>query len=277
MSSPISNSVGIGLLFLGGLFSGSVAAACPDPSIAIGKVEGLVMDASFDQVKPAIQEVETAWSCGGAVQPAALSRLLVLQGGWLSMSGSKDQAAMSFRAARRVSPDTWVDNLGPQLKQEYLAAQDAPVSAPGQVLVDPALPEGFRPQIDGADVTLPAPTLAGYHLVQVLDKRDDAFFARLILVQPGETVTVATGSLQEVAAQRATERKPFPVLVVTGVGTGLLAGGAAWLANGQDASMQEAGNLDDLDSAYTRQRIFAVSAYTLGAAALTQVSLHFVL
>jgi hypothetical protein len=39
--------------------------------------------------------------------------------------------------------------------------------------------------------------------------------------------------------------------------------------------MQEAGNLDDLDSAYTRQRIFAVSAYTLGAAALTQVSLHF--
>jgi hypothetical protein len=131
------------------------------------------------------------------------------------------------------------------------------------------------------------------HLVQIVDPGPDtAVFARQVfLIDAGELFEIDTGPL---AAPGVAEDQPAPPPLASagdvpttptdapaarrsrwplwaGLGAGALAGTAALLARAQSGHMTEARSVEDLDAAWTRQRIYGWSAYGLAGVAAVGV------
>jgi hypothetical protein len=69
-------------------------------------------------------------------------------------------------------------------------------------------------------------------------------------------------------------KKPFPVFLIAGVGSGLVAGGLAALAANETGNMRAADDLEDLQRAFGRQIFFGSASYTLMGVAALGITIH---
>jgi hypothetical protein len=272
-------------------------AACADPVPLLDALDTAVVEARFDGVRDLITQVEGALGCAPALADRAhLGRLYRAQGAWLALSGAPEESALAWRSAWAVDPDGWTPAFGDALRAGRDAAvRAAPAAGTGTILVTPA-PTEFRTAVDGIEVSLPASTAPGFHLVQVLgpDGGPAQFARQILIIAPGEEVRVNTGPLTLIVAVAEPAASPplatAPAAVPasagrehtrwplwTGLGLGALAGGTAALARMQRDDIEEATTVSDLESAYGTQKGWAFATYGLGGLAVVGVSAGFVL
>jgi hypothetical protein len=172
------------------------------------------------------------------------------------------------------------------------------VQGQGQVRISP-VPAGYAAAIDGVVVSPPAPASEGLHLVQVGPAAGPMAFASVFHLPAGDTFFVLTGMETTPPAVAAPSAPVAPIaasqaaapaappgaarlpaaprhdrpgwLIPSSAAAAALAVTSALLAVRQDAAMEDATTLDDLDTAYDRQRGWAWTSY--GSMGLTVVSI----
>lgn len=153
------------------------AVACdPDPLIHETLSAWIARDrARADQ---ALARVEATFGCSGPADPQQLGRWWLLQGAWLFVSGEPEAASESLASARRVAPELWLSDLGPDLYALWQGAVASPGT--GTIRIRPAVSAETTVWVDGVrGADRPLPT--GHHLVQVGDGVR-ATFASLVWV-----------------------------------------------------------------------------------------------
>jgi hypothetical protein len=168
------------------LTSAALAGSC-DPNEAV--VRGLQAWLAGDPAltRAALDEAVTAFGCSPISEPQTLARYLILDGAVRSARGEREESLGSFAAARRVAPDVWLQDLGPELHAAWSSAVD-PVGR-GTIVVEPHPGPGLI-WIDGVPSSAPE-VPAGLHLVQVGQPGGpDAKFATVVWVDPDVSLLV---------------------------------------------------------------------------------------
>jgi hypothetical protein len=259
-------------LFLLMTTGGSAMAAddCPTmPAPALlSLVEESILEGRLDETAELTATFDAALGCAGAADPALVARALAVDGLWRHFRGEADGAALAFASAHALDPGAWNPDYGADAQAAWERAIAAAPAGAGTLAVEPALHPDLRPLIDGAPVTLPASVPVGFHLVQVVESDGRARYAsRALLLDPGEHVVVNTGPLAPLPPGPApTAHKPTWPLWTAG-GLAALGGGAALWASSTSSALEQAGTVDDLNTAYRRQKVLAASAYTLSGLA----------
>lgn len=164
----------------------AVAADCdPNESVVRGLQAWLAKDAPGARV--ALDEAVVAYGCSPIAEPQTLARYWLLDGVLLAAAGEREESTGSFAAARRVAPDVWLQQLGPEPRTAWSTAEAPPGT--GTIRVDPLPPRGLL-WFDGVSAESPE-VPAGLHLVQVgAPDRPEAFFATVVWVDPSVSVRV---------------------------------------------------------------------------------------
>ncbi|MCO4745198.1 MAG: hypothetical protein KC912_10455 [Proteobacteria bacterium] len=282
------------------LFSGTAYAACPDLEASLVAAEATVLEGRFDDTETALATVETALGCGEVGAAESLARFWITEGAMLHLGGDPEGAVDSFTAARRVAPDYWNADFGPQLATAFQAA--APLEGPsGTIALSPGL-ERYLAHIDGAPANIPAETTPGLHLIQVGPPEGPTEFAQFVYVPPGQELSLATGIVEKAAPAPepvvvpepepvvAPEPEPEPLPEVPPppppqkpkispflIGAGVAAVGSAitfGLHQSQNAKYEDAESIEALDATKNRQIAFGGTAIGLAGLAATGVVLH---
>jgi hypothetical protein len=169
--------------------SGAFAADCEAPAIAIEDALAKVLHGDLVAARTAFWRAEADLKCGTPATPEVLARLWIVEGAIFTFEGDPVSAADSFAAAGRVSPDTWYDALGPDLRAAALAATAASPKAQGRLALDPPRGEPYVVWIDGTASPTPASVAEGMHVVQIGESGTVAI-ARTVYVGEGETVNI---------------------------------------------------------------------------------------
>lgn len=252
----------------------AAAHDCPEPALILDKAESSVVEGRFDDADQLGAEAEAAFACGPLAEAEQLARLLNVTAVRLHLDGDTAGAAEAFAAAARVSPTTWNEAYGAELRGVRDTAAAAGRGAGGTLTLEPE-PGDFKPALDGVEVTVPSPAASGLHLLQVLDTDGRALYGELVFVPAGETLLVDTGPLVTRVGPR--DRRPFPWLLV-GAGVFAAGGGAsAWLATQQTESIEGARTLDGLEGAYRAQKTWTLLTWTGAGLSGASVALHFAL
>ena len=172
------------------VFVDIVMAAPCEPDVAVTNALVAVLQEDVEAARQSLAEAVEAWACSGVADRQALGRYWLIDGatGWLA--GESMAANDAFAAARNVSPNVWLSDLSPEVREIYLSAQ--PPEGRGALLFNPPL--GVREVwVDGAQLVGPAEVGAGAHLVQVGDGFGQVVFAEHVWVGPSVSVRVQTG------------------------------------------------------------------------------------
>jgi len=258
-----------------GLLIAAARAACPDTAAALAEAEAALFEGRLDEASERLDDVEQAFGCA-LVSPTDLARFWVAEGARLWWKGDAGAAAIAFRAAARVSPDTFDPTYGQKIRAAWEAERGARAPAATLLLAGGA---GRATFLDGRPTLFPASVPAGLHLVQAGRSSTAIEFGRVVDLPPGVTleldlpapapapVAVAPAPLPAPApaplpAPGPPKQRPIALLAATGL-TATAAGVASVLALQQNPAMDVATSVDELDRAYHRQVMWGVTAYTL--------------
>ncbi|MBN1337213.1 MAG: hypothetical protein JXB39_14740 [Deltaproteobacteria bacterium] len=265
-------------------------AACEDVSVLVKDLEQATLEGRTEAVQEALGALRVAFGCGPQADPTLLGRMWLAEGVHAARTGDPRFASIAFASAARVAPDVWNDAYGPEVRSMYDAAV-AKRPGEGQVRVSP-VPEGYVTALDGTQVSFPTRTLEGLHVVQVGPSGNRAVYASVFYLPPGETFFVLTelGDARPSVAEAPTPaqipaapvapvpaRRPARAWLVSGGVAAALAAGSALLAVHQDAAMEEATRMDDLDAAFQRQKAWAWTSYGCMGLSAVSVGLFFAL
>lgn len=237
---------------------GVATAACPDITESIELATGALIEGA--DTTPALTEAETRLSCTRVDGPL-LARLWLVHGAAKLLAGDAVGAEPFFAAAAVVSPTTFDDRLGPDVRKAW---ESAKLQGPGRILIDrPVLLDGKRIN------RFPHVADSGPHAVQGVGLD----WARVVVVAPNEELTVSVPVPTTSAPETA---KKSPALLIVAGASLAGAGGFAYGATTQTDAMSQASDIATLDQAQQTQAAFAWSALGLAAVAATTATLHFV-
>ncbi len=278
------------------------AQACDDVEPLLEAAHSAILEARLDDAQAALDKVlPTLSSCRSPATPDQLARMWNIEGVALAMTGANADADVSFAASARLSPDTWDANYGAALRERRDAAVEAETGSGTLALVP--TPRNFTAHLDGTAILAPTSVTAGLHLIQVGPDEEPSRFLKLVSLPADQTTEVATGLTEPAEEPEPVAAVPEPavppepvqpppssasspsggggagkaILIGVGAGLGALGAGAAVLASQQNGAMREASTVDELNSAYDRQKLFGYSAYGLIGAGTVGVGLGIVL
>jgi hypothetical protein len=203
---------------------------------------------------PALSAAEGSLACAD-VDGETLARLWLAWGASRWVAGEKDSAAPFLAAARALAPTTWDERLGPEMRAAWSSAE--PVAG-GTVSANQPV------RLDGVQVeAFPYATAGGPHAAQ----QTTVGFGKVLLVYPGEDTALDVVPSSSAPPRR--KRNPWWLVASAGAAAG--AGGAYLLARAQDEAMRDAGSPDDLNGAYTVQRVSGYGMWGLGGLAVLGV------
>lgn len=287
----------VGLVLVGLAGSVDAHATCADAADLVAATERAVVAGRLSAVPELVEQTEKALGCADAgVGRPLLGRWYRAQAAWFALSNAPEEARLAWRSAELAAPGVWTEALGPRLLEDREAALATPgASGSGTIgLVPP--PTGHRTTLDGLEAPFPLSAPPGLHLVQILDPTTGgAVFARQVfLIDAGERFEIDTGPLPAPIAPgrpdaavppphggvvapppAATSRSHWPLW--TGVGAAVLSGTAAALARSQRTQLDGARSLDELDTAWDRQRALGWGAYGLAGLAVVGIGVDIAL
>lgn len=276
----MSRLIPFALCALAALVPATAAAECPAVVLLLDHAEQAILEGRLDDYPALADEVDAAFACGPAASPKQVARAFLIQGAHQHFTGSAEGATLSFASARRLHPDGWNPVYGGELKAIYDASLSQVPDGLGQITVAPEPHPALLAVVDGEVSSLPAAVPVGFHLVQITEVGGPALAAqRALVLDPGESVALNLGPLQPrpveqpvtaTATPAGAKKKPLWPLLAAG-GAAVLGGGAAWWASAQDAQMETAGSVGDLDAAYGRQQALNATAWTFGGLAAAGV------
>jgi len=79
------------------------ATDCEDPGPLVGQAEDAVIEARFEDTQALLKRAETALSCREVTDKALIARMFLVQGAWMSLSGSPDDASAAFASAFKLA------------------------------------------------------------------------------------------------------------------------------------------------------------------------------
>jgi hypothetical protein len=254
------------LLTLITLLLAPARAGCEDPAGRVDLVEQAVLEARFDDARTHMAEAEAAFGCTGTADNGLLARIWLAEGAMAHVEGDPDSRDQAFASAARVSPGTFNDAYGDELRAAWEAAAGAPMGL-GQLALE-GLSDDAVAMVDGKTVQVPASLISGLYLVQADAGGGPPVFSRIVLVPDDQTLVVTVddpSALASATVQEPSRRTRWPWYAAAG-GAAVLSGTSAVLASRQDGGMEDATNLDQLDGAYGRQKGFAYASYGLAGA-----------
>ncbi len=260
------------LLLIGG------ALACPSLGAALDRAAGA--GAATDAGRAALAEATESLACAPQTSDT-LGWYWLLEAERLTDAGDPARAALARDAGRRL--------LRPE--DPRLVGLPAP-EAPGAGWIDLDTNRSAARVDATVPARWPAEVPAGLHLVQVVTPGgDEVRYGKIVRVVADEEVLVETG-LPELAPVPVAAIEPLPISDTTlsepppparspwwFVVSGVAAGGAAglyYLADHERPAIATAEDLDALESAYMRQRLYASGAVLLSAGTAFGVVGYFV-
>ncbi len=286
---------------------------CPalDPALAHAEsVAAASPAADAAAAAAAMAPVEQALACAPPASPAAVARVLRVQGALWFRQGAAEEARLAFASAARIDPAGWTEGLGAELRQAFDAAgAQTDRLGSGRLSLSPAPPAAFGTWLDGAAQELPAFVPSGLHLVQVVAPFDApvapgrARSARLALVFDQDDLVVDPGPVPLQPAWMPTDGAAPPrgpsrarvTLLASGGALAVGGGVTAMLARAQAGRAERASadflqdppsearfaaeqraTLDEIDKAEAAQKVWATSTWALLGLGATAVSVAFV-
>ena len=238
-------------------------ADCPDPTDFALQARSYLLEGRMEEADEEMKKALEATACE-LITPEALAQLWLTDAAYHALSNDPIAARASFKAAHRSSPETWDPALGDDLRAMYEEVTQTE-GQPG-VIEMAELPRGYFGALDGVRTDFPVEASEGRHLVNIIDKRNNAYSGDMVYVPPGEHIEVEFDPLP--AHKR-------PTLLYTGAVSALAAGSLAFIASQQDSAITGASSIDNLEAAYSRQRVLAYSSYGFLGLAATSVTAHF--
>lgn len=236
--------------------------------------------ATLEAIEPLRVELEAAAACAPAAQPDQLARFWLAQGALLWVADRQEEARAALASAARLAPERSEPAYGPDFEALRVGSMGR-ASGSAELTLSGA-PSPWRVLVDGAPWDRD-PLTDGWHLVQVVDPRQEAAsWARLHYLAAGEGVVLTVEGLPPLtpvpaaepapiarATTRTRERARGP-LVWGGLAAEVVAVGCAAYARSLHGDIVNAPTLARLDAVYARQRTAAGAAVGLaGAGAVT--------
>ncbi len=245
--------------------------ACPDLDTTLERSISAMLSREDEAAAEALDSATQSVKCAAA-SPEQISRYLQYKGAQAWFHESHEAATPWLAAAYAADPKAFDPRLGTELEAVFRSGKAA---GPATIEIDPQS-AGF---VDGRAVaSWPLTVPAGPHAVQVRSLDEKVLFGTWTFLKEGETTRITTQL--PALAETVKARRPFPTLLVSGLLAGVGSGLSAWGATRQDPLLVTANRNNDyeaLQGAALRGSLLSASTYVLGAAAVTGITMQFVL
>ena len=169
----------------------ALAAECDNIDGVLDSAFAASVRGRYPESRNALIEAESQFQCTEA-SPEQVHRFWLIEAISLLGEDRPQDAARAFAAAKTIRPNSFPEQLGSKMKEEWQKAK-APTGS-GLVALSPHLADGQEGRVDGQPTEWPASVSAGPHLVQVLQD-NQVRFGELLMVNAQHAHTLNTGLL----------------------------------------------------------------------------------
>jgi len=217
--------------------------ACPDPVAELGSAENDIVSFFLSDAETSLSETVDAFGCSRPATAEDVARLLLAKGMILRFQEDLAGAERAFASARAVSPETYNEDYGDEVKGAWASAASLD-GKPARVAIR-NLGAAERLWLDGTEASAPLEVAPGLHLLQA--GAEVPRFARLLDVTAADELTVTLPALDRVEGADTSlsagidrDRNFVPALV-TGGAAAALYGGAIGARQAYDSSPSDGG------------------------------------